>query len=375
MMFSPGASVAVPVPRFRRISPGSLVRAGMLVCLAGTLAASGGGLTGRAAPAAQPSAAQPSGWSKLPLAARGPIAAAVASHDPRYNVSSSTTGLTARNPAQGLRLKFSTAGVGVQTSAGDLRLALRTVGRGDIVRRLGNVEPRVSATNRILYRRAGLSEWYANSPLGLEQGFALQRRPAGTGELTFTVGLAGSLAAVATQHGEEVAFGSLVYRGLVVTDARGRKLPAHVRLAQGRLLISVADRAAQYPIRVDPFVQTAELIASDRAPGDDLGASVAVSGNTIVAGTPYHTVGGTQNQGAVYVFTEPSGGWSTATQTAELTASDGSENDYLGWSVAVSSDTIVAGAINYNGGQPGQGAVYVFSEPGGGWTTLPRPPS
>ena len=43
-------------------------------------------------------------------------------------------------------------------------------------------------------------------------------------------------------------------------------------------------------------------------------------------------------QGAVYVFTEPSGGWSTATQTAELAASDGAADDNLGWSVAVSGD-------------------------------------
>ena len=149
-----------------------------------------------------------------------------------------------------------------------------------------------------------------------------------------------------------------------MTDARGRRLPAHVQLSHGRLLISVADGAARYPVRVDPFLQTAELIASDRAAGDNLGASVAVSGNTIVAGSPFHNSG----QGAVYVFTEPNGGWSTATQTAELTASDGTANDNLGWSVGVSGDTIVAGAIQYDGGQPGQGAVYVFAEPGGGWT-------
>jgi len=356
-------AVPVPVPSFRRVRPGSLVRPGVLVCLVGVLAASGGGLTGRVAPAAQPS-----GWSSLPLAARGPVAAAIASHDPRYRVSPSSSGLTARNPAQRLRLRFSSAGVGVSVGAGELRLALQAVGRGEVARRLGKVDPRVSASNRTVYRRPGLSEWYANGPLGLEQGFTLRHRPTGRGELTFTVGLAGSLAAAAIQHGQTVSFGSLTYRGLVVTDARGRTLPAHVQLSRGRLLISVADRAARYPVRVDPFLQSAELIASDRAAGDNLGASVAVSGNTIVAGAPFHTVGGNLYQGAVYVFTEPSGGWSTATQTAELTASDGAENDNLGWSVAVSGDTIVAGAIQYNGGQPGQGAVYVFTEPGDGWT-------
>jgi len=356
------ASVAVPVPSFRRVGPGSLTRAGVLVCLGVLLASSGGGLTGRAAPAAHPS-----DWSRLPLAARGPVAAAIASHDPRYRVSPSASGLTARNPAQQLRLRFSAAGVGVHAGAGDLRLSLRAVGRGAVARRLGEVDPRVVASNRTVYRRPGLSEWYANGPLGLEQGFTLSHRPTGEGELTFTVGLAGSLATSAIQHGQTVSFGSLTYHGLVVTDARGRRLPARLQLSRGRLLISVADRAARYPVRVDPFVQSAELIASDRAGGDNLGASVAVSGNTIVAGTPFHKVGANSGQGAVYVFTEPNGGWSTATQTAELTASDGAPGDELGSSVAVSGDTIVAGAI-LNDSQSGQGAVYVFAKPAGGWT-------
>jgi hypothetical protein len=363
-MTSRGASVAVPFPVLGQVRPGAVARSGLLVCLVGVLAASGGGLTGRAAPAAQPS-----GWAQLPAAARGPVAAAVASHDPRYRLTPSASGLTARNPVQGLELRFSPAGVDVRRGTGELRLALRTVGRGDAVRRLVEVAPRVVASNRTVFHRAGLSEWYANGPLGLEQGFTLQHRPAGQGELTFTVGLSGSLAAAASQSGRAVTFGSLTYRGLVVTDARGRKLPAHVRLAHGRLLIGVDDRGAAYPVRVDPFIQSAELIASDGKGGDNLGASVAVSGNTIVAGTPFHTVGGNSYQGAVYVFTEPSGGWSTATQTAELTASDGAGGDELGWNVAVSGDTIVAGAIQRQiGTQAGQGAVYVFTEPANGWT-------
>ncbi|HEY2354729.1 MAG TPA: hypothetical protein VGH79_07530 [Gaiellaceae bacterium] len=342
---------------------GSIVRFGVLACVVGVLAASGGGLAVHAAPAAQRS-----GWSSLPPAARGPVAAAIASHDPTFRLSPSASGLTARNPEHGLQLQFSRAGVHVSAGAGDLRLALRQVGRGADARRLAAVKPRVVSPNRTVYRRPGVSEWYANSSLGLEQGFTLRHRPAGRGTLTFTVGLAGALAATAKQHGQAVLLGPLVYRGLVVTDARGRKLPAHLQLSRGALLIKVADRNAHYPVRVDPFLQNAELLASDGSAGDNLGASVAVSGNTIVAGTPYHTVGGNTNQGAVYVFTEPSGGWSTATQTAELTASDGTANDNLGWSVAVSGDTIVAGAIQYDGGQPGQGAVYVFTEPAGGWT-------
>jgi hypothetical protein len=363
-MVSADASLNVPAPRHGRIRSGSLGRAAVLVCLVGFLSASAGGLAAPAAPAAK----SPS-WSQLPLAARGPIAAAVASHDPHYRLSRATSGLTARNPAQGLRLRFSAAGVGVQVGAQDIRLALRTVGRGPVVRRLEAVAPQVIGPNRTVYRHPDLAEWYANSPLGLEQGFTLSRRPAGHGALTFTVGLSGSLAAGATQHGQTVSFGSLVYRGLIVTDARGHRLPAHVQLTDGLLAISVTDRNARYPVRVDPFLQNAQLTASDGAAYDTLGASVAVSGNTIAASAPFRTVGSHSNQGAVYVFTKPAGGWADATQTAELTASDGAAGDDLGWNVAVSGDTIVAGAIQHTvGGKAGQGAVYVFTKPSGGWT-------
>ena len=112
--------------------------------------------------------------------------------------------------------------------------------------------------------------------------------------------------------------------------------------------------------------QTAELTASDGGNFDRLGLSVALSGSTIVAGAPNHN---SNDQGAVYVFSEPgSGGWVDATQTAELTASDGTGGDLLGWSVAVSGSTIVAGAPQIANNNTTEGAVYVFSEPGsGGW--------
>ena len=71
--------------------------------------------------------------------------------------------------------------------------------------------------------------------------------------------------------------------------------------------------AAQYAI-----VQEAELTASDGAAGEQFGSSVSISGNALVVGAPYAAIGGNSDQGAVYVFTNSSSGW---TQTAKLTAS------------------------------------------------------
>src|SRR5206468_3800090 len=109
---------------------------------------------------------------------------------------------------------------------------------------------------------------------------------------------------------------------------------------------------------------TAELTASDGATGDELGLSVAIDGDTIVAGAPYHQVGSNSQQGAAYVFTKPAGGWTDATQTAELTATDGDASDALGFSVAVSGNAIAAGAPYHQiGSSLEQGTAYEFTKP------------
>ena len=56
------------------------------------------------------------------------------------------------------------------------------------------------------------------------------------------------------------------------------------------------------------------------------------------------------------------------TQTAILTADDGVANDLLGESVAIAGDTIVAGASG-DGCTKGIacGSAYVFEKPVGGW--------
>lgn len=117
------------------------------------------------------------------------------------------------------------------------------------------------------------------------------------------------------------------------------------------------------------LAQTAELTASDGQQHDRFGTSVAISGNTVVAGADSHQVGTNRGQGALYVFAEPASGWTNATQTAELTASNGASDSHLGFSVAADGATIVGGALAQRvGAHPRQGAVYVFTQPAGGWT-------
>ena len=90
-----------------------------------------------------------------------------------------------------------------------------------------------------------------------------------------------------------------------------------------------------------------------------LGVSVAISGDTVVAGAPCSVVVGTGcGPGAAYVFVRPARGWVNMTENAILTASDGRADDVLGSFVAISGNTVVA----YGGG-----AEYVFVRPVRGW--------
>ena len=108
--------------------------------------------------------------------------------------------------------------------------------------------------------------------------------------------------------------------------------------------------------------QTAKLTASDGASDNLLGLSAAISGDTVAAGADLATVGANASQGVAYVFVKPRSGWGDGTQTAELTASDGASLDRLGASVAVSGGTVVAGAPGATvSANLFQGAAYVFS--------------
>ncbi len=116
--------------------------------------------------------------------------------------------------------------------------------------------------------------------------------------------------------------------------------------------------------------ETAKLTASDGSSNDNFGYSVSISGNTIIVGTPKDD-GSKTNSGSAYIFEKPSGGWTDATETAKLTASDEGTSDYFGYSVDISENTAVVGAYhedNANGNQ--SGSVYVFVKPAGGWSNM-----
>jgi len=138
--------------------------------------------------------------------------------------------------------------------------------------------------------------------------------------------------------------------------------------------------------------QQAYLKASNTEAGDDFGYSLALSdsGNTLAVGADFEDSSatgingdqadnGTQNSGAVYVFTRNSTAWS---QQAYLKASNTGAQDAFGYSLGLSGDGSIlavgavgedSNAIGVDGIQtdnsaPNSGAVYVFVRSGGIWS-------
>jgi adhesin/invasin len=317
---------------------------------------------------------QAKGWSAVPAAAAAAVSRGLGADDRSYFAARNARSeeVVLRNPAQGLRASFR-GGHATVSAAHGLRLGLSglAVGRAGALVPVPRLASGVAKRNRVTFSSENLKEWFANGPWGVEQGFTLAHRPAGGGPLLISQALSGNTNGRVAPGGQSVTFsssaGTVRYEQLIVTDATGARVPARLTVNARRLTIAIQDARAIYPLRVDPTIQqTAELTAADGGADEFLGTSVALSGSTIVAGAPYHTVGSNGDQGAVYVYTLSGGSW---TQTAELTAADGGTDDFLGYSVAVSGSTIVAGAPGHAvGPNSGQGAVYVYTLSGGSWT-------
>jgi hypothetical protein len=113
------------------------------------------------------------------------------------------------------------------------------------------------------------------------------------------------------------------------------------------------------------WTQQAKLTAADGSAGDRFGWSVGLDGDAAVVGATLDDVSGATNHGSAYVFVRNGAAW---TQQAQLVASDGAANDQLGISVAISGDTVIAGAYGVAIDGTYDGAAYVFTRAGNLWS-------
>jgi hypothetical protein len=304
------------------------------------------------------------GLESLPLTAQGPVSAALGQDEPAYRV----TALRAVNPAQHLRAGFSSHGVTVTTGKARLGMALSAYGYTG--KPVGSVVPHASA-NRVSYAYAGLTAWYANGPLGLEQGFTVAHAPGGrhTGPLTISLAVSGNVLPKLAEHGHGIALvhagrTALRYAALQATDARGHVLHSWLELVRGHVLIRVADRGATYPLRIDPLIQQGgTLTGTGQTGGGYFGYSVALSGDGSTA-----LIGGDQDNGGMgsaWVFTRSGSTWTQ--QGGKLTGTGEVGPGAFGTSVALSADGDTA-LIGGWSDDEWDGAAWVFTRSGSTWT-------
>ncbi len=284
------------------------------------------------------------------------------------------------NAAQGMTATADRAGLLLRANASAASFSLRTSGYGceGALQKVDEREPRAEK-NRISFARPELAmdEWYLNGPLGVEQGFGITKPADCTGTKVITMEALGDVTPaledadgdgrgdkvrLMADHGEP----GFWVRDLAVVDASGKTLPAWMTVDAGAMAIHFDDAGAVYPVEVDPLVgvEQQKLVALDGAAGDYFGWSVAVSGDTAIFGAIYDDDAGSRS-GSAYVFVRNAGVWGFQ---AKLKANDGAAEDEFGVSVALDGDTAIVGAYLADvDGKANQGSAYVFVRNG---TTL-----
>jgi len=107
--------------------------------------------------------------------------------------------------------------------------------------------------------------------------------------------------------------------------------------------------------------EEAKLIASDGEPWSSFGVSNSISGDYIIIGAEDY---GNSGNGSAYIFKRDERGWY---EQAILTASDGGEGDWFGYSVSISGDYALVGAGNNDVYGEDSGSAYLFKRDGSNW--------
>jgi hypothetical protein len=111
------------------------------------------------------------------------------------------------------------------------------------------------------------------------------------------------------------------------------------------------------------WTEQAKITASDAAAWDRFGYRVAISGDYAIVGAYEDDLGGESD--SAYIFKRDEAAW---TEQAKITASDATENNLFGASVAISGDYAIVGAYHDDGTGTASGSAYIFKRDGIAWT-------
>jgi hypothetical protein len=327
--------------------------------------------------ASRPVATAPAGSTTLdalPWDERMGLERAMAAEDPRH-APSTEDGRPALE-SRGVSASFAR---GAELHVGEHTATLRAVslGRGDARTELADVAPRIEGPEVRAERAPGVIEWWRSLSGGLEHGVTIAKRPAGRGELTLALAVTGLRPQNVSDESVEFVDSSggvvATYAHLLVTDARGARIPAHMLAGEGAITIAVDDDEAVYPLVIDPLVAAHEADLLDaRFTNDRFGTSIALSsdGSRALVGAPATdvTAASLVAAGSARVFVRTGARWA---EEALLLPSGLSLSDAFGCAVALSGDgtrALVGASRDETAGGRAAGSARVFLRTGTSWT-------
>ena len=307
----------------------------------------------------------------------GAVAARI--RDEAYAFARAGAAFEAEVPEHGIRGHFDEQGARLEHEDGGISVQTIAWGRGDSLDEVSASAPSLGActfgaenpegdcVQRLEYANHGLVEWWAAGDDGFEQGWTVDSRPAGDGDLVIAVEIEGATATLVEGDiwldGD--GGGQWMVAGLVAWDADGVPLEAWFTVRGEEVLIAIADAGARYPLEVDPVYTTATTSLAGASAADGFGVSVSGGGDIDGDGYDDIIVGASSyssSTGRAYIFPgSPSGVVAVASSTLTGEAAGA----YFGCSVSSAGDVngdgygdVVVGSYGYSSNK---GRVYVYA--------------
>jgi FG-GAP repeat/LVIVD repeat len=123
--------------------------------------------------------------------------------------------------------------------------------------------------------------------------------------------------------------------------------------------------ASIYQLSGGTWVLMNKITYINGAANDQFGTSVSISGNYVIVGTPFDDVAGNVDQGSASIYQLNAGMWAYMQTIAEAAVSPG---DHFGFSVSISGNYLIVGANEDDiGANVNQGSATIYRYNGATW--------